>query len=169
MESRNILKRSLLGMAAGLAGTFALQGIRLPSQHLLPETMPPIRKDPGEFMVEQAEEVLPTRLRQQIPSVAEAVAERSLALGYGMTAGALYAAFHRTVGDLIVDGLTLGMVTWAAGYLGWMPALGLMPPITKQNAAEVSGPIVQHLLFGIVTVAIYNWLQQRIERQRTLR
>ena len=52
--------------------------------------------------------------------------------------------------------------TWAAGYLGWMPALGLMPPLTKQDAAEVTGPIVQHVLFGIVTVAIYQWLRQRM-------
>jgi hypothetical protein len=43
-----------------------------------------------------------------------------------------------------------------------MLALGLIPPITEQDAAEVAGPIVQHMLFGIVTVAIYQWLRERM-------
>jgi hypothetical protein len=43
-----------------------------------------------------------------------------------------------------------------------MPALGLTPPLTEQDAMEVAGPIVQHMLFGIVTVAIYEWLRQRV-------
>jgi hypothetical protein len=162
MNSSDLLERSALGAAAGLAGTLALQGIRLPSQKLVPETMPPIQKDPGEFMVEQAEEVLPAETHEQIPSVAEMAAAKSLALGYGMTAGALYATLRADAGDLVVDGVALGLGTWAAGYLGWMPALGLMPPITRQDAAEVIGPIVQHVLFGIVTVAIYQWLRQRM-------
>jgi hypothetical protein len=41
-------------------------------------------------------------------------------------------------------------------------AAGLMRPITEQDPAEVIGPIVQHLLFGIVTVAIYQWLRERV-------
>jgi hypothetical protein len=79
-----------------------------------------------------------------------------------MMAGALYAALRPDAGDLVVDGVALGVGTWAAGYLGWMPALGLMPPITRQDAAEVAGPIVQHVLYGIVTVAIYKWLRERM-------
>jgi hypothetical protein len=56
--------------------------------------MPPIREDPGEFMVEQAEELLPEETREQVPTVVETVAAKSLALGYGMTAGAIYGALR---------------------------------------------------------------------------
>ena len=162
MSDDNLIVCIVRGAAAGLVGTVALQGIRAPSQKLLPETMPPIRQDPGEFMVEQAEEALPTETRGQIPVVAETAAAKSLALGYGVTAGMLYAALRPDAGDLMVDGVALGVGTWAAGYLGWMPALGLMPPITEQDPAEVIGPIIQHVLFGIVTVAIYQWLRERM-------
>jgi hypothetical protein len=162
MSDDTLIARIACGAAAGLVGTFALQGIREPSQKLLPETTPPIREDPGEFMVEQAEEVLPAEMREQVPGAAETMAAKSLALGYGMTAGTLYALLRPDAGDLVVDGVALGVGTWAAGYLGWMPALGLMPSITEQDTMEVAGPIVQHMLFGIVTVAIYQWLRQRV-------
>jgi hypothetical protein len=76
MSNDNLFARIACGTAAGLVGTFALQGIRGPSQKLLPETTSPIREDPGEFMVEQAEEVLPAETRVQVPGVAETVAAK---------------------------------------------------------------------------------------------
>jgi hypothetical protein len=96
MSDKNLIARMARGAAAGLVGTFALQGIRESSQKLLPETTPPIREDPGEFMVEQAEQELPAETREQVTEVAETVAAKSLALGYGMTAGVLYAALRPT-------------------------------------------------------------------------
>jgi hypothetical protein len=84
MSNDTLIARIACGAAAGLVGTFALQGIRGSSQKLLPETTPPIRGDHGECMVEQAEEVLPAETREQVPEVTETVAAKSLAVGYGM-------------------------------------------------------------------------------------
>ena len=86
-----------------------LQGIRTSEQKLLPETMPPMREDPGEFMVEQAEELLPEETCEQVPTTVETVAAKSLALGYGMTAGAIYGALRPRTGNLLVDGTALGL------------------------------------------------------------
>jgi hypothetical protein len=158
MTHNNLVERVALGVAAGAAATFLLQGIRTSEQKLLPETMPPIRKDPGEFMVEQAEELLPEETREQVPATVETVAEKSLALGYGMTAGALYGVLRPRAGNLLVDGTALGLGTWAVGYLGWLPALGLMPPVERQETEQVAGPIVQHVIFGVAAVAVYQWL-----------
>jgi hypothetical protein len=47
-----------------------------------------------------------------------------------------------------------------AGYLGWMPATGLMPPVTKQEPEQIAGPILSHLLFGMVTVGLYRVLRR---------
>jgi hypothetical protein len=58
MSQHNLIEHVALGAAAGGAATFLLQGVRTSEQKLLPETMPPMREDPGEFMVEQAEELL---------------------------------------------------------------------------------------------------------------
>jgi hypothetical protein len=158
MSENNLIERVALGVTAGAAATFLLQGIRTSEQKLLPETVPPMREDPGEFMVEQAEDLLPDQTREQLPATVETVAAKSLALGYGMTAGALYGALRPRRGNLLVDGTALGLGVWAVGYLGWLPALGLMPPVQQQETEQVAGPIAQHIIFGLATVMAYRWL-----------
>src|SRR5215207_5610908 len=103
MSHTNLVERVALGAAAGVAATFLLQGIRTSEQKLHPETMPPMREDPGEFMVEQAEELLPDETRTQVPATVETVAAKSLALGYGMTVGAIYGALRQRPDNLLVD------------------------------------------------------------------
>ena len=76
--------RLLAGVAAGLAGTFVLQGLQgllAGSGRWAPETLPPIRRDPAEFMVEQAESALPAARRVQVPPKGKAAAEKGLHLG----------------------------------------------------------------------------------------
>ncbi len=156
MHDRGSATRLALGAAAGFAGTLALQLLRTASQKAIPATMPPIRTDPGEFMVEKVEQtVLP---RAQVPTLVETAAAKSLAVGYGLTAGVLYAALRPNAGPVPCDGLTLGLATWAAGYLGWLPALGLMPPLREQGVAQTLGPAIRHTIFGVVTVAAYRRL-----------
>ncbi len=55
MNTEHVLGRLGRGAAAGFAGTLALQALRTVSQNAWPTTMPPIGKDPGEFLVEQME------------------------------------------------------------------------------------------------------------------
>jgi hypothetical protein len=150
------LQHVALGAAAGLAGTFVMHGLLAAHKRLSPRTMPPMRKDPGEFMVRQAERSLPTRIKRSIPDAAETAAATGLSLGYGATFGALYAALRSRGGSAWTDGPVLGILTWAAGYLGWLPASGLMPPPWKQDAARATIPIAEHALFGIATVAAYD-------------
>ncbi len=156
-----MIDRLARGVAAGFAGSLALQALRSASDAWVPQSMPPIRKDPGEFMVEQAEAALPSAVREHVPPLVETAAARSLALGYGLTAGAIYAAVRPRGGDVLVDGVLLGLGTWAAGYLGWLPALGLIPPLPEQEVTETVGPVIRHVLFGVVVVATYRALEQR--------
>jgi hypothetical protein len=158
MAHTDVIDRVLRGAAAGFAGTLALQGMRTASAKALPATMPPIQQDPGEYMVQKGEAALPESVVGRIPPLAETVAAKTFAAGYGLTAGAVYGLLRPEGGDLLVDGVALGLGTWAAGYLGWLPALGLMPPVPEQETSEVLGPIVRHALFGITTVATYRWL-----------
>jgi hypothetical protein len=64
-----------------------------------------------------------------------------------------------TGGDRFLTRAALG----AAGYLGWLPALGLMPPVWEQEAPQAVVPAAEHLVYGVVTVAAYNWLRARLE------
>lgn len=149
------------GAAAGFAGTLALQVMQTASTKAFPTSMPLIRKDPGELVVETVKEALPAAVSSRIPALAEAGVAKGLAAGYGITAGAVYGLLRPSGGDILVDGVALGMATWAAGYLGWLPALGLLAPIREQNMPEAIGPVVRHALFGIAVVAAYGAMASR--------
>lgn len=157
------LTRLALGATGGFAGTLALQALMAASQRLLPGGTPPLREAPGPFMVEQATEALPMSVRERIPEAAEKAAAGALGMGYGLTFGALYAALRPDGGNPWSDGLILGASCWAAGYLGWLPALGLMPPVWRQSTSQAIVPAAEHLVYGMTTVAAYDWLRDRVE------
>jgi len=162
MKSNGHLKDLGLGAAAGLVGTAVIQGALAATKRWMPETLPPIKQDPGEFMVQKAKSALPEKAQAKIPEKVESCAARSLAFGYGLTFGALYSALGRREEKLLLDGTCLGVATWAAGYLGWLPATGLMPPLWKQKPKQVFPNIVTHALFGIITAAALNGLRKRL-------
>jgi hypothetical protein len=153
-----LLKRACLGAAGGFLGTLAIQGLMAATKRWLPQAMPPMRQAPGEFMVDHAEEALPNRIREHVPKAAESAAAQGLGMGYGVAFGALYGLVQPRDGSTLLGGSALGLGCWMAGYHGWLPALGLTPPLHEQTAAQISGPIVDHLAYGIVTAAAYDWL-----------
>jgi hypothetical protein len=143
-----------------MAATLLLQGMRTTSKKLLPSSTPPLRKDPGEFMLKKAESLLPPERREQIPDLVEQAAVRALQMGYGMTSGLLYGVARPRGGNPILEGTLLGLGVWAAGYLGWLPAADLMPPIAQQEPQQIAVPLVEHALFGIAVVAAYDAMAQ---------
>jgi ABC-type Co2+ transport system permease subunit len=156
----NLMKRIAMGVAAGLAGTVALQLIRTQTAAVLPETVPPMRDEPGKFMVEQVKQALPEQTSEQLSPDAEATAAKLLAVGYGLTAGAIYAAFRADDAQVLADGIAVGAGAWAVGYLGWLPGLELMPPVQQQEPQQIVMPVVQHIAFGMITAAVYRLLQR---------
>ena len=158
----DLLKRVALGAAGGFVGTLVIQGLLTASQKWYPRAVPPLRQDPGEFMVEKAEEALPGRVREHIPHAVETAGARVLALGYGLTFGGLYGAVRPRDGSPLMDGLALGVVTWAAGYLGWLPAVGLMPPVWRQERPQALAPVAEHVAYGVTAVAAYDWLREHV-------
>ncbi len=161
-DNLDMIKQMALGAAGGLAGTLALQALLGASMKWLPSAAPPLRQHPGEFMVEKAEEALPQRLRDGIPKGVETAVAQGLGIGYGLAFGALYASLRPRGGSPWLDGVVLGTVAWAAGYLGWLPVLGLMPPIWKQEAPRVAAPVAEHAVYGMITVAAYDWLHEKL-------
>lgn len=151
-------KRLLLGAVAGLAGTLVMDYVRTASHNSTPEADPPMRVDPGRFFVKKGEQVLPGKLRRKIPRKAEDVAAKSLGIGYGMTFGALYSLLHPKGGGAIRDGIALGLLNWAVGFLGWLPASGVMPPVWEHERKQIALPMAQHAAYGAATVAAYDVL-----------
>ncbi|MEW6297896.1 MAG: hypothetical protein AB1671_09180 [Thermodesulfobacteriota bacterium] len=159
-HDRGWLRALALGAAGGFAGTLAVQAVLTATRRWLPSAAPPLRQDPGVFMVETVEAALPLTIRRHIPDVVESGAAKLLALGYGLTFGALYAACRPGGGAPLRDGVVLGAANWAVGYLGWLPALGLMPPVWRQQPRQVTATAVEHIVYGVVTVAAYDWLRE---------
>jgi len=162
MTDASIPTRLALGAAGGFAGTLALQGLMTAAGKAMPQTTPPIRQDLGGFMVEKAESVPPDAARGRVPDAVESAAAGALAVGYGLAFGSLYGALRPRGGNSLTDGAILGVACWAAGYAGWLPALGLMPPVWRQKLPQSVAPVVEHVGFGIVTVAAYKWLRERM-------
>ena len=160
MNQELTAQRAAAGAAAGLVGTFLIQGLLTASQKWAPQSLPPIKQDPGEFMIEQVQKQLPEKVKEKIPEALESAAAKSLALGYGVTFGALYAASRAETKSVLLEGSALGLAAWGAGYLGWLPATGLMAPVTEQEPAQIAGPILSHILFGIATVGLYRILRR---------
>src|SRR4051812_20656281 len=118
MHDAGVLKRAAFGAAAGIGGTFVVQALMAASKQWAPTTLPPMRQDPGEFMVQQAEGALPVD-PEKVPETAETAAATSLAMGYGLTAGTLYALLRSKNSNVLLDGTLLGLLVWGVGYLGW--------------------------------------------------
>ena len=144
------LQRIALGAVAGAAGTMLMQAMLMTSGKLLPQSKPPIKQDPGKFMLDNV----------PLPEPVRPLAEKSLHLGYGMTSGAIYGALRARRGSPVFDGALLGLGVWAAGYLGWLPATGLMPGVHKQEPQQIAVPIVQHAIFGVAVAAAYDGLMR---------
>jgi hypothetical protein len=159
-------QRLAAGAGAGIAGTMVILGLHTAADKLAPETNEPTKDDPGNFMTWQAERLLPDHARHRVPERLESLSATGLHLAYGTTFGVLYGLLRpraaASPGQVVIEGSLLGLACWAVGYLGWLPATGLMPPVTKQKPAQVAGPIIQHIAYGIAAVAAFDWLRKKL-------
>ena len=47
-------------------------------------------------------------------------------------------------------GATYGFLVWAAGYEGWVPMLGILPPAHRDRRSRVATMMLAHLVYGSV-------------------
>ncbi len=161
MRRENFWSELALGAVAGLAGTMALQAMHTADQKWVQEGTPPIQEDPGKFMLHKAASALPNEIRARAYEKENAIS-KLLAVGYGMTCGALYAAMRPETKRVVREGALLGAAVWAVGYLGWLPATGLMPPVWKHKAKQIATPVAEHALYGLATTAGYRLLHKLV-------
>lgn len=70
--------------------------------------------------------------------------------GFGALAGALYALTLDRKWRLRpgLKGPLFGLGVWAVSYMGWLPALGLMPHAARQSKERNSNMVLSHLVWG---------------------
>jgi uncharacterized membrane protein YagU involved in acid resistance len=144
-----------MGILAGLAGTAVLMALRHFDEQYAPTTIPPTNQDPGQYMVQHAEDAmgvsLPERAKQSAVLLTHA--------GYGSTFAAAYALWrgrHHSQRSALVDGSFLGAAVYAAGHLGWLPALGLETPAWRQTYPQVAAELFRHIAYGVATAATFG-------------
>jgi uncharacterized membrane protein YagU involved in acid resistance len=65
--------------------------------------------------------------------------------------GAIYAATADNFLQKLSPGLRgvlFGLGVWSSSYLGWLPAFGFVPPVTKKPLSHTLLMIAAHLVWG---------------------
>lgn len=69
---------------------------------------------------------------------------------FGAAAGSLYGMVEKKIPiRTSVKGALAGMAVWTGSYLGWLPALGILPPATTHPWLRNLLMIVAHLVWGM--------------------
>lgn len=155
----------LAGGRAGLVATAAMSLLMLAAQRAgLTGKLPP-RK-----ISDWAAEQMP-------PSERPADEDRQAMAGlshflFGATAGALYGLATsglRRVWISAVLGMLYGTIVYLVSYLGWLPALNIMPPATDDRAGRTATMLTAHWLYGGLLGALVAVGRRRQRMQRQLK
>lgn len=70
---------------------------------------------------------------------------------FGAAAGSAYGLVEEKIPlRESVKGPLAGLVVWAGSYLGWIPAMGILPPATEHPWRRNAMMIAAHLIWGLV-------------------
>lgn len=82
--------------------------------------------------------------------------------GYGALFGWIYALFeHRTPMQSSLKGALTGVAIWIVSYLGWLPAMGILPPATSHPWRRNLLMILAHVVWGVTLGEVTRKLDRR--------
>jgi hypothetical protein len=166
----DVKERVLVGALSGFLGTFVLSGLRVSLNKLgmVGATAP-------EQVVRRVEEL---GLLENWSSGARRALMVAAHVGYGTGAGAVFGALRReewggdtetseehrgdqggAVSEAAV-GAALGILSWGAGWAGWLPIAGVHPAPWTQRTPRALLPVLDHAVFGAAWGLIY-WILTR--------
>lgn len=85
------------------------------------------------------------------PGLPDGAADAAAALShaaYGAVGGAVFALLAGDRSRTTAWGLGYGVLIWASGYEGWVPALGVLPPAHRDARSRVAVMVVAHAIYG---------------------
>ncbi|MEO7909031.1 MAG: hypothetical protein ABIV47_05220 [Roseiflexaceae bacterium] len=72
----------------------------------------------------------------------------------------MYAPLARTVPlQAAIKGIVFGLIVRATSYLGLLPALGILRPVTKQPPCHAALLIIAHVVWGSVLGIVTDRIQ----------
>lgn len=76
---------------------------------------------------------------------------------FGAVAGGLYSALvPRPEKAAIPKGIGFGLGVWAVSYLGWLPALRILPFPNRSSKQHIASQIISHVVWGAALGSLYR-------------
>ncbi len=90
-------------------------------------------------------------------------------VGFGILAGSLYGLLvsglrRAPIGVVAISGAIFATGVWLVSYQGWVPALHIMPPASRDHPGRVATMLVAHLVYGIGLGILTARLRDRLRR-----
>jgi hypothetical protein len=141
------IKRAVAGAAAGMFATIAMSAVMG-----LARRAGLMGKHPPEEITERALDAVGARPDDPVRDVLAAGAH----LAFGIGAGAFYGLlpFPQSRRGRILSGAGYGLAIWASSYVGWVPALRLMPPPTEDRMDRQAIMAASHVVYGATLGAL---------------
>jgi hypothetical protein len=139
------------GALGGALGTLAImQALRL--SHRLPLKLQPAmpRRDPGDFMVSKVEQMRHKPLPRSVHDGLATALHWAYGIGWGAALGMAAGREPLGAGRVLSMGAGMGALNWAAGYIGWLPATKLLPPVHRQGMGHVASSLISHVGYGML-------------------
>ncbi len=136
------------GATSGTAATLAMSGVMLLAQKLGLEG-----EQPPEAIVETALDAADVDRSETRQNALASVAH----LAFGAGCGAVYGLLRRLIrtgGPEPVHGVGFGLGVYTASYAGWIPALRILPPPTRDREDRQVAMILAHVVYGAVLGAL---------------
>jgi uncharacterized membrane protein YagU involved in acid resistance len=139
---------------AGLTATAPMTGVMLAVERVLCPTAKPLVNK--QIVSNTAKKVSIAPLNRPTRNLVAWISH----FAYGAATGTAYGVLPRPTQPArgAIQGAVYGLAVWAAGYLGWLPAAGILPPATRQPARRNVSLILSHLVWGATTAVIFDQL-----------
>lgn len=139
------------GAVGGAVGTAAMSGVMLVAQRA-----GVMGRQPPEAITAAALEAAGEH--RQEPATRDALAG-ALHFAFGVGVGAVFGVLHgqlpaRARRHPALSGAAYATLVWAVSYQGWVPALGILPPATRDAPGRPVTMLLAHWVYGATLGAI---------------
>ncbi|MFZ5896311.1 MAG: DUF6789 family protein [Myxococcota bacterium] len=150
------------GAVAGAGATVVMSAWMYASQRL-----GLLGRAPPRHIVEKGLARLGLRHRVSVP--ARQALTAALHLAFGATQGAVYAlaeqglaaSRHRELEPSLARGVPFALAVWATSYAGWIPALGILPPPSRDRPGRPTSMVIAHVVYGAALAALLRRVELR--------
>jgi hypothetical protein len=130
------------GTRAGLVATAAMSAAMVAAQRAgYMGRMPPR---------EITEAALDAVGADDLPEAEVEAASVATHFGFGASMGALLGFVRPRPRRPVAEGIAFGTLVWLASYAGWVPALGILPPPTRDRPGRPTSMVLAHWIYGAV-------------------